>query len=81
MRRHQTVVKTSELFRNISHMAVQPGMGVRPALEDAVESRRAAWRIIARVERTETSEIEAGEGILVELSQASQGSRAEGTQA
>ena len=59
-------------------------MGVKPALEDVVEKQRAAWRIIARMERTETSETEAGEGILVELRnviQVSQESRAEATQA
>ena len=31
-------------------------MDVKPVLEDAVESLRAAWRITARVERTEKSE-------------------------
>ena len=65
-------------------MAAEHCVGVKPALEDAVESRRAAWRIIARTEQTETSEIEAGEGILVELRnviQMSQESRAEATQA
>ena len=59
-------------------------MGVKPTLEDVVESQRAAWRIIARMERTETSETEAGEGILVELRnviQVSPESRAEATQA
>ena len=35
--------------------------------ENAVGSRRAAWRIIARTERTETSETEAGEGTLMEF--------------
>ena len=36
--------------------------------ENAVGSRRAAaWRIIARTERTETSETEAGEGTLVDV--------------
>ena len=34
--------------------------------ENAVGSRRAAWRIIARSERTETFETEAGEGTLVD---------------
>ena len=38
----------------------------RDLAENAVESGRAAWCIIARVERTETSEIEAGEALLVE---------------
>ena len=35
--------------------------------ENAVGSRRAAWRIIARTERTETSETNAGEGTLVDV--------------
>ena len=40
----------------------------RPASdENAVGSRRAAWRIIARTERTETSETKAGEGTLVDV--------------
>ena len=35
--------------------------------ENAVGSRRAAWRIIARTERTETSETEAGKDSLVDV--------------
>ena len=35
--------------------------------ENAVGSRRAAWRTIARIERTVTSETEAGKGTLVHV--------------
>ena len=50
------------MVAELSRTAEEPA-----SIESVVGSRRAAWRIIARTERTETSETEAGEGTLVDV--------------
>ena len=47
--------ETGKCSDTFSHMVAEHGVGVNTALEDAVGSRRAAGRIIAGMERTETS--------------------------
>ena len=64
----ETVVRQVKTNRPPDMVAELSRTDEEPASdENAVGSRRAAWRIIARTERTETSETKAGEGTLVDV--------------